>query len=190
MLNYPLVCTHINGDVRHIAGIKQLILFFRQFDTIYCMIHYGRIVLADESNPLFENCRNIPFSIRDHYGVFVRGRDIQDAMRDFGYDAARNIEKCERREKMDLYFRDGPVWGIGKRSKSGRRYRPDGLMREYSIINDSDEDEDGNVYKIPGIRAKRHQTVFSVMDWDGLERSDWRNRNWKRHRKTQWKEGR
>lgn len=76
---------------------------------------------------------------------------------------------------------EGPVPYTGKRGRYRYRRRP----RTLSIIKDalSERDEDEIEFNVINRRTKGTITTA----WDDKGRSDWRVKNWKRHRKTQYK---
>lgn len=81
------------------------------------------------------------------------------------------------KERIDTYwgkrpykFRNGPVPRTGRRSNYGYWRHPKTAQELRNIDCFT--------------RAKRKNIPTS---WDDLERGDWRDKNWKRYRKHQWK---
>lgn len=76
---------------------------------------------------------------------------------------------------------EGPVPYTGKLGRYCYRRKP----RTLSIIKDafSKRDEDEIEFNVINRRTKGNITTA----WDDKGRSDWRDRSWKRHRKTQYK---
>lgn len=82
-------------------------------------------------------------------------------------------------------FRKGPVPGIGKISRYGNFFRHIKTTSERRIAAIAEHDEELLEVGIR-IRAKRnHKNIPNT--WDDFYRKDTDHRNWKRHRKHQWK---
>jgi hypothetical protein len=84
-------------------------------------------------------------------------------------------------------FRQGPVPRTGKRRRyNWDRERPR-VSREIAENEFLACDEDCAEYGIRFRATRRTRSLEEHLRWDYSQRSDWRNRNWKRHRCHQWK---
>lgn len=83
--------------------------------------------------------------------------------------------------RHEFWNGEGPVPYTGQRGRYRYRRKP----RTLSILKDaaSEVDEDEIEFNVKNRRTKGNITTA----WDDKGRSDWSIRNWKRHRKTQYK---
>lgn len=118
------------------------------------------------------------------YGDFILKNEYNENLTVL--DFAEFIFK-EKKDKPHVNYRhekwngEGPVPYTGQRGRYRYRRKP----RTLSILKDarSKVDEDEIEFNVKNRRTKGEITTA----WDDKGRSDWRNRNWKRHRNTQYK---
>jgi len=118
------------------------------------------------------------------FGDFVLRNEYNEKLS--ALDFAQFIFKAKKEFTYTPYGQkfwngEGPVPLTGKLGRYCYRRRPKTL----NIIKDalSGRDEDEIEFNVINRRAKRRITT----SWDDRGRSDWRDRSWKRHRKTQYK---
>lgn len=120
------------------------------------------------------------YVIRDDLGLLIPHWKIVDA-----YNSLSNDERDRhwyRREK-NYKFRNGPVPGIRCYHTGWRK--PKKLWQAVKADHYDKHDEELKEYRFK--RRDYHDRFMEFIDWD-CDKDDWRNRNWKRHRKNQWKE--
>jgi len=79
----------------------------------------------------------------------------------------------------------GPARRQGRKSNwhRGVRFRQRSFVSELKRIHAYDREE-----FVPKVRSKRDYALWEDPWWDDYPRQDYRNNNWKRYRKHQWKE--
>jgi hypothetical protein len=93
----------------------------------------------------------------------------------------RAVFERRERERASYSFRDGKPAPCGWKRRGGSNYRSPRTRAEERAALIADE------WKVP-VRGRRRNLPNS---WDDEPlRSDWRIRNWKRFRRTRWKEAR
>lgn len=122
------------------------------------------------------------YIVRDEVGEIITVDDLKDARKPrHNKWNTRHDDKVHITEK---FFRKMPIPHTGRGGwRSGYRHvRTRSEIRENEFLK---YDEDAIEYDIKP-RTRRTQDLPTL--WDDIWRNDYRSRNWKRHRKTQWKE--
>lgn len=122
------------------------------------------------------------YLIKDDLGLIIPHWKIVDTFNNISCDDLEGWRNWYRRHRP-FKFRNGPVpnircWHAGSRA-------PRKLWQAFRVDHIDKNDEDLKEYKF---KRKNHVERFArFRDWDD-DHFDWRDRNWKRHRKHQWKE--
>lgn len=123
------------------------------------------------------------YVVRDEVGEVITPADLKD-IRTKERKSKWRSRYDERDHIAEKFFRELPVPYTGGGSwRSGYRH-----VRTTTEIHDNEflkYDEDAIEYDIKP-RARRTQNLPTA--WNDIWRNDYRDHNWKRHRKTQWKE--
>ena len=123
------------------------------------------------------------YMVRDEFGEIITIDDLKNARtkRVYKYQA-RRINVIEYTNK---HFRNGPIPGIGG-FRGGPWCKNARTVQELREAVGLKYDEDVLEYDIK-IRPNRNASNLP-REWDGRHRSDWNTKNWKKHRKNQWKD--
>lgn len=121
------------------------------------------------------------YIVRDEFGTVITVDDLAAARTN---KPIRWYDKW-RRDRNNYKFRDGPVPYTRKSRGGFKTFRRPKTFNERKTAEAHMLDEDIQYYGIK-IRPKRNFNNL-VNAWDDIPRTNWRDKNWKRHRKTQWK---
>lgn len=124
-----------------------------------------------------------PYTIQKIHGDFVLRNEHNEVLTiiDFQKEIINSYSPTRIRKKYSFWNGQGPVPGTGKVSHGHYFRRPETLKdikASTSVIK-----EDGE----PRFRGKRSKSSI-ITSWDDYGRSDYGDRNWKKFRKTQYKE--
>lgn len=147
--------------------------------------HFGPITKYNWETRETEVTGHIKYIIRTEFGEVITDVDLEKV---------RNEKRAQRRryytekeiERDERDFRCAPAPYTRCRRGGGGWYRKIRTYGEHRETVALLHDEDAIEYDVKP-RAKRN-THNLPNSWDDFTRSDYRNHNWKRQRKTQWKE--
>lgn len=129
------------------------------------------------------SCYGDYYLIRDEIGLVIPRWKVVEVFNEIPRDKyGWPINHAWYRRYADFKFRDGPVPGV-RCWHSGSR-APKKLWQAVKEDHYDRHDEELKEYKFK--RRDYHDRFWAFKDWDCYH-DDWRNRNWKRHRKHQWK---
>jgi len=137
----------------------------------------------DYTDEVHYNVVTYDYIVRDEIGETITPTELKD-VRTKDRESKWRSRRDATVEVAKNHFRTIPIPYTGKRGWRShyRHVRTTAEIRENEFLK---YDEDSIEYDVKP-RARRTQNVPTV--WDDIIRNDYRDHNWKRHRKTQWKE--
>lgn len=148
--------------------------------------HYRAIGHYDHTHEEYVIGGHIEYILRSDFGEIITVDDLNTAwstIRKERLDA--HLEKKYKEANKD--FRRAPAPHTRCRRGGGYSYyRQFHTFPEYRDNEALLSDEDAQEYRI--IPRPKRVSMNLPNNWDDIGRSDYKNKNWKRHRKTQWKE--
>lgn len=122
------------------------------------------------------------YLIKDDLGLVVPHWKITEVYNNLSYDDI-NAWRHWAYPPKGYKFRCGPVPGRGYYWRGGSRAAKN-LWQAVKADHIDKHDEELKEYRFK--RRDYHDRFMEFIDWD-CNKSDWRDRNWKRHRNHQWK---
>ncbi|NTF17747.1 hypothetical protein G6L37_04990 [Agrobacterium rubi] len=87
----------------------------------------------------------------------------------------------------ETYFRNGPLPGSHRRLRRPKDYKRSGTFAEVRERAGDEADMDDLAVQTR-LRAKRSRSMIGDNDWEGVWSMRSKDRSWKRHRRTQWRQ--
>lgn len=172
------------------AWIDEITDVFEIIDARHLVANYGEVTrcfMLESDLDCFETVKR-PFIIYDMSGWQVSRCDLEELASD--RSKALWIERERKRLHLESYVRlSGPVPPTGKRRWASPFCNPKtfGKRRAFeSLLLHSREIKDNHAISIK-VRRSRSVTQLPT-GWSDIHRSDLYHRNWKRSRRTQWRE--
>lgn len=155
-------------------------------DSKYIDDHYRAIGHYDHDHEEYVIDGHIEYILRSDFGEIITIADLntaRDIVRNDRFDAYLD----NKHSIATKNYRNGPVPNI--RCLRGGGYSYYRRIHTFAEHRDNEgllRDEDAQEYRV--IPRPKRVSMNLPNSWDDIGRSDYRNKNWKRHRKTQWKE--
>lgn len=164
--------------IKRFASVDDAIRYIGYKEINRFRGHYFSVARDDTRRQWVTGWNSDAYEVRDDLGFRV----------DVNYLKARaeiiapRVEKMWRDRAGKHTFRDGPVPGVHKRHWHRRGRHKPSLIQEYRENEFIKYDEDLCEYKI------KYRDIYPNDIWEYDSGTGWYDHNWKRYRKTQWKE--